>query len=177
MHPSDEPERAQAEAQVLAWACCGDAQAVAFIQDLAYVSQTLDDLVDGDRAVGPGEVVEAFRRALITLPANPFYRAHFAALHPLLNHFLHDWLDATALERGDAHEQSLAFVLRDSLIGIVLACAELAGGVAWRRAVSVPVRRFFHDESLEEYSHVLRRQSAPAEGDTGAAADGGAGGA
>lgn len=140
--------------------------AVAFCETLFRISQTLDDLVDRDHPVSDDAIVSAFWQALIELPANPFYRQHEPYLRPLMASALQDWRDSVLLERsGDDHGKTLAFVLRTQLTGVVVQCAYLVGGEGWMNSVSEPIRRHFHDHSLEEYladleeeAHVRRRR-------------------
>ncbi|MDY7116611.1 hypothetical protein RAN53_09635 [Halomonas sp. SSL-5] len=129
-----------------------DAGAVAFCETLFRISQTLDDLIDGDKPVTGDVVVSAFWQALIELPGNPFYRQHEPYLRPLMAGALQDWRDSVALERsGSQHERTLAFVLRDQLTSVVVQCAYLIGGEAWMRQAGPAIRRHFHEDSLEDY--------------------------
>ncbi|MFW5489148.1 MAG: hypothetical protein ACNI3A_12165 [Desulfovibrio sp.] len=134
----------------------GDMQAVKFCDDLFALTQTWDDLVDGDREVTPETVNRAFWRALVELPQNPFYQRYMRELHPVLRGFFNDWFDANALEDGDVHERTLSFVLRDAIGGIVGQCAYLVGGYEWMRQVSPDIRRMIHDEHLEDYLRGLK---------------------
>ena len=62
----------------------GHPEAVGFVTALGRISQVLDDLYDGDKPVTRPQLDETFWDLLVGLPANPFYRAHFAYLHPLV---------------------------------------------------------------------------------------------
>lgn len=139
------------EREFLLCALQGNASAVGFCELLAAISQTWDDLVDRDVEVTAAQVNEAFFRAVIELPANRFYQDHFASLHPLLQSSVYDWLTANEFERGDAHEKTLAFVLRDSLTAVVTQCAAIIGGHQWAIAMSPKIRRYFQDETLQKY--------------------------
>jgi hypothetical protein len=140
----------------------GNAQAVQFCQSLFEVSQTLDDLIDGDSKITQQVVISAFWKTLIEIPANPFYREHEPYLRPLMAMALQDWRDSVVLERSDSeHNKTLAFVLRDQLSGVVTQCAYLLGGESWMASVGPQVRQYFHDEPLSDY---LKEFEAP--GDT-----------
>lgn len=133
-----------------------DAGAVAFCETLFRISQTLDDLIDGDKPVSGDVVVSAFWQALIELPGNPFYRQHELYLRPLMAFCLQDWRDSVALERGGGlHEKTLAFVLRDQLSGLVVQCAYLVGGESWMSRVGPAIRQHFHEETLNSYLYAL----------------------
>lgn len=129
----------------------GNADAVDLVEALAGVSQVLDDLIDKDVEPSPHDIVAAFWDALVTVPSNPFYQRHVATLQPLIRQTLLDWLAANVLERGDRQAQTLAFVLRDSLTGIVHYCALLVGGLEWAIEVGPSIRMYFHDDGLEDY--------------------------
>jgi hypothetical protein len=134
----------------------GNMDAVKFCDDLFALTQTWDDLVDGDREVSPDAVNRAFWRALVELPQNPFYVRHMHDLRPLLRGFFNDWFDANTLEKGDVHERTLSFVLRDTVGGVASQCAYLVGGYDWMRRVSPDIRRMIHDEGLEDYLRGLK---------------------
>lgn len=127
------------------------AAAISFCELVFAISQTWDDLIDGDVEVTKEQVNDAFFRAVIELPANPFYQAHFAMLHPLLQAAIYDWLTANELERGSAHDKTLAFVLRDSLTAVVTQCAAIIGGHQWAIAAAPEIRRYFQDETLQQF--------------------------
>lgn len=126
----------------------GNAEAVEFCQTLGVISQAWDDAIDTGAT---SEISGAFVSALITLPANPFYRDHFAELQPLIQASIIDWLTANELERGSPHDKTLAFVLRDSLTAVVIRCAAIVGGLAWAIANAPRIRRFFQQEVLSHY--------------------------
>lgn len=139
--------------------------AVAFCETLFRISQTLDDLIDKDRAPEDAEIMSAFWQALIELPANPFYRQHEPYLRPLMATALQDWRDSVAMERADDHHgKTIAFVLRSQLTSLVVQCAYLVGGEGWMNQVSVAIRRHFYEDTLDTYlsdleeeAHVRRR--------------------
>ncbi|EIY2512136.1 hypothetical protein ACUHOO_000777 [Pseudomonas aeruginosa] len=136
----------------------GNLDAIRFCETLFEISQTLDDIVDGDKALTPQEVYGAFWLALVELPVNPFYRHFEHFIRPLMAAALQDWRDSVVLERsGDEHGQTLAFVLRDQLTSLVVQCAYLIGGAAWMVQVSEGIRRHFHDEPLADYIQDLSR--------------------
>lgn len=136
----------------------GDYLAVDFCESIFRVSQLLDDMVDRDKAVSNDMIVEAFWRALIQIPNNEFYRRNFDTLNPMLRAMLVDWLDANTLEATkDAHDRSIAFVLRDSIGAIAIHAAFLVGGYAWGRQVSADIRRHIFEETLEDYQRGLEQ--------------------
>lgn len=134
----------------------GELEAVRLVETLGGISQIWDDLVDRDKPVTSEQVSQAFWAALIEVPGNAFYRQHFDTLYPLIRSVILDWETANRLERETPHGQSLAFVLRDSLVGLVVTCAELLGGRKWALRYGPDIRYFFHDETLQDYMGGLR---------------------
>lgn len=131
----------------------GCEDAVELCVALGSVSQVWDDLVDEGRS---DHVSEAFLTALVEIPANPFYRAHFDQLHPVISMACFDYLAAQRLERGTPHERVLSFSLRDSYAAIVVQCAALIGGIGYGAAQSARIRMAVHDEPLSAYLGGLR---------------------
>lgn len=115
---------------------------------LGMVSQVWDDIVDEGTSPNLNQAMFA---ALVEIPANPFYRAHFDQLHPLVSMACMDYLASVQLERGSPHDRTLAFVMRDSYAAIVTQCAALIGGAAYAIAQAVRIRRAVHDEPLIQY--------------------------
>ena len=144
------------EHQLLLYVLRGNLDAVALCEALARISQTWDDLVDGDRAVADTAVHAAFQCALIELPSNPFYRRFMDTLLPVLQVVILDWITSTQLELQDDHGKNLAFVLRDQLGVFVVLCAQLIGGHTWALKIASQVRRqIYNNESLETYKQSL----------------------
>lgn len=130
---------------------CGDVAAVEFVERFAGLCQVWDDLVDRDKPVTPEQVSETFIDALVHIPRNPFYQRHLPELQPIIEQLILDWLTANELERGDRHELTLAFVLRERLASLVVRCASLLGGFEWGAAVGRRIWLRNHDGHLDEY--------------------------
>ena len=130
-----------------------DVAAVELCQLFGQISQIWDDLVDGDKQVSAEEINRAFVAALVHIPVNPFYNAHFVILQPLVCAAINAWLDSNDLPDTDIPNRNVqAYVLRDRLQEFVLACARIVGGWAWMRQVSLTVRREFTSrETLDEF--------------------------
>jgi len=141
----------ETERQFLNRVLRGQSEAIDLCMALFRVSQIIDDLHDRDRPVERETLHRMAWQALVEIPSNGFYQHHFIVLQPLIRASLADWLDSTALETGSHHERTLAFVLRDSLTGVVVQCAYLIGGYDWMRSVSVDIRTQFHDETQRDY--------------------------
>jgi hypothetical protein len=145
------------EAEFLYQVFMGNQDAVRFCQIIFRVSQVWDDLIDGDPVL-PEDINKTFWQLLIELPVNPFYRLHFNHLQPLLSQYIIDWLDANTMEKDGEEGQNMAFVLRDSVSSLAIQCALLIGGYDYMRKVSVEIRRFIFDDTLDEYKKNLRNK-------------------
>lgn len=132
----------------------GDRFAVALLQDLGFITQVWDDCVDGDKVLTRDAVDGAFIRALCSLPRNPFWLRHQADLLPLLEAWIVDWQTATTIEQGHGMDPKLmrvAWLIRDSSAGLIVACARIVGGWEWAQAVALEVRAALHDEPFDAY--------------------------
>lgn len=127
--------------------------AVQFCLDLAEISQVWDDLIDDGHS---DAVNHAFIAALVAVPANAFYRAHFDALHPLVTMWCLDYVSSITLEAGNDHERSIAFVIRDGYAAIVQQCAVLIGGIGYAATLAARIRQAVHDEPLADYLEGLK---------------------
>jgi len=146
-----------------AWALKGNAEAVAFFDGMTKVAQVWDDMIDRDRQSTPAEINEAFWQALVLMPRNAFYRAHFAELAPLVASAIVNWHGANALEQeGSDADLDIAFATRGEYVNLLLQSALLIGGVEWAVAVAPVVRRHCHSEGREKYRTNLAAQKAAA---------------
>lgn len=147
----------------------GDPWAIALLEDLGFITQVWDDCVDGDRVLTRDAVDGAFIRALTVLPRNPFWLRHQADLLPLLEAWILDWQTATTIEQGQAMDPILtrvAWLIRDSSAGLIVACARIVGGWEWAQEVALEVRAHLHDEPFDAYVRGLEK---PTRVTTGAA--------
>lgn len=123
---------------------------------LGRVSQTMDDLIDKDRELSNEDIATAFFDSLVILPANPFYVTNIDMIAPAIYTIFADYLASVKLEQYSEHDKNLAFVLRDSLAGVVTLFACIVGGREYGWSVSDKIRQFFHDETLEDYKGGLQ---------------------
>lgn len=92
--------------------------AVAWLIDLWHVTQTFDDMADGD-AVDRKALDDTIWRCLVDMPANSFFMAHAGQLLPALATAICKWKASDDAEReGYADEKS--FVWRAAYYDIVL---------------------------------------------------------
>lgn len=129
----------------------GNASAMRFCADLVEVAHVWDDLVDADKPVSSAKADAAFRKMMLEIPANEFYRANFAFLHPVLVMVWAQWDAANSMEthpfRNDLEK---AYMLRASLYQLFHACAVLCGGLDWAAKIGPEVYRLY-GESMETF--------------------------
>jgi len=143
------------ENQLITQALKGNQEAAAFCTMIFEASQVWDDMIDGDK-VDKEQINSVFWNLLVALPGNSFYRQNTDSITPIIMQSITDWHVANALESGNTHERSIAFVLRDSVSALLIHCATLIGGYTWGRQVAVEIRKAIHNETLEDYIKGLK---------------------
>ncbi len=131
-----------------------DAQAVALANLLIDISQVWDDLIDQDEAVNREAINRMMRFALVEIPKNTFYQAHFGTLHPVIEDRLYTWLDANALEAGgNKRDLQVSYIIRSVITDIIIHIAFLVGGFEHRQRAALAIRQFVYrdNESFSEY--------------------------
>lgn len=147
--------------EALGYALQGHANAMAFCTVLFHVLHVWDDLEDRDKPISRDELDRAMYAALVVLPGNPFYQAHFRELNLLLEVAIQNWHAANEMERrGSEQDKHIAFITRSSYCDLAIACARLVGGYEWARRVTPMLRRFWHAEGFEGYLQNLEKQFA-----------------
>lgn len=128
-------------------------EVLAFIDDVGAITQTWDDLHDGDRQVSQGRLFFAFWRAISGLQRNTFYQRHIGELLPVFELGMLDWHAANVMEAGGkSRDLYLSYVLRDSIVGLVVSCARIVHGAEPAYKLAPEIRRLFHhDEPVGEY--------------------------
>lgn len=106
-----------------------DRNAFEFLSAVYRIIELWDDLIDGDRTPVPDEINRAFYAALVTLPANPFYRAHGDVLGGAVLSCILAWHTANALHGRSPEHDAQAYTLRKQFINLVALSATLLGGV------------------------------------------------
>lgn len=134
----------------------GHNEAVDFCLKFFEFTQIWDDLHDADVPMS----IERKHRGLwligVMIPEDKFFNEHFGTLQPLVRAYFNDWMDSNVLAAtGDPHQQSIAFVLRDSVGALLIECCRIVGGYTWMRRVSAKIRMEIHDETLEAYMNQL----------------------
>lgn len=119
----------------------GDTAAAQFVVNLHGIFEIWDDLIDKDKPVSDANINAAFMGALVILPRNPFYQAHFTLLNPLVESAILDWHTANALEaKKDEASLREAYVIRCSFYVVPVMCARIIGGQEWAQSVNLSLR-------------------------------------
>jgi hypothetical protein len=127
--------------------------AAAELLDILFdILHAWDDLIDRDKPMTDADVNKMMFRALVLLPRNAFYRAHFDDLNPLVVAAIQNWMTATHFERyGSESDEVVAFVLRSSYVDIGTQVALITGGFEFAQAINVEMRLHAHAEGLTDY--------------------------
>lgn len=122
----------------------GNTNAMRFCADILEVSHVWDDLVDGDVAVSAETANKTFRKLMLELPANDFYRANFSFLHPVMVMIWAQWDASNKIEENPSEgDPAKTYMLRASLYQLFHACAVLCGGLDWAAEVGPEVYRLY----------------------------------
>lgn len=100
--------------------------AVQMCLDLFKISQTWDDLHDGD-PVDNDRLSEVFKTALVSLPDNPFYDKFRFQLRPLIMSTILQWESANSMEKLKQSPHK-SYMLRAGIYSIFHMCVFLLHG-------------------------------------------------
>jgi len=103
--------------------------ALDFIGLIFDVFEVWDDLIDKDKPVSNELISDAFQKAVIYLPINPFYNRNFTALYPHVAATVTAWQTANYLHQSkDKEDLAHAYTLRKLMINLVVECVRLLSG-------------------------------------------------
>jgi hypothetical protein len=133
----------------------GSPEAGAFLFDVWQCVSAWDDLIDGDEMVDQARTNDTFWRALITIPANPFYAKYADAIRTVGVVAIANWLAANKLEEQGNRE--LGWFMRMSFVDLIVLCAFINGGLQQAVSTAIEARTFLQaEEELADY--VLKGQ-------------------
>lgn len=127
----------------------GHRDAAVFVAMMFQVLHLWDDLIDKDKPTPDEEINLAMFLALVQIPRNPFYRANFAELSPIVSSAIINWMYATQQERLAPSE--VTFIVRSDYINLLLKSAEIVGGAKFAAEQQAAVRDWFHGEGYQGY--------------------------
>lgn len=126
-----------------------NSDAVDFVKSVVFIADVWDNLIDGDQK--ELRVNEMMWAALVTLPQNPFYRAHEKTLHPLMVNGILNWFVANDMQLGSVEDRNIAHVIRYSAGDVAIMCANLIGGPALVQQHGAEIRRRMQKDTLEKF--------------------------
>jgi hypothetical protein len=130
----------------------GNAAAVEFCRALVFIIHVWDDLIDEDQRPSQDDINHAFYLAMVGIQENAFYRAHEAALRPLVSAAILNWLASVNLERGsDPHGHEIAHITRYYGAEIFLQIMLILGGLRWAAEHGAEVWLMIKEELLPDY--------------------------
>ena len=136
----------------------GNRDAAVFVAMVFRIFHAWDDLIDKDAPVPDAEINMAFYLAMVQVPRNPFYRANFAELSPIVSQAIANWMYATQAEREAPSEAT--FIVRSSYVDILLKSAEIVGGLNYAVGAQHAIREWFHAEGYAQYLTNLQNEAA-----------------
>lgn len=126
----------------------------AFVTDLYHVLQAWDDFYDGDQMPQAAKL-EAIWASLVGIPSNPFFRAHYGELLPLVASLVVKWESANQLE-AKRERLDIAFVWRAAFFDVVLHCLLIEHGPCIAMEQGPRVARLYSetfDSFRKEFEH------------------------
>ncbi len=154
------------ERQLISYWLKDNTAAIDLVNAYSSISQTWDDLHDGDKPVTKSQVNAMMMLALIDIPTNPFYQQHYLELMPVVQHVLMTWLDANTLEAtGDERDLQVSYIIRSVTTDLMIHVAGIVGGTLWRRQAALAIRHAIYsdNEPFEEYHAEIMKQREAAE--------------
>jgi hypothetical protein len=131
--------RHEQDLQSLQRACCGNADAMDFLNRWRAYVHAIDDLVDGDLA-GHEALLSTFAQA-IPLYSHPFYLNHLRELRQIALNCTNAYADVVAWEKsGQPWQAQFADHYRHFGAEMVLAVAMICGGYEHARSFSLELR-------------------------------------
>lgn len=127
----------------------------AFAHTFTEILHFYDDVADGDVRLTAADAERAVWQALVLLPRNPFYRAHFDALQPLVAVAVQNWRYANACEAA-GRADAVTFIVRSSYVDVLTYAAMLCGIDGGAAASNL--RAECHGEGLDGYRANLDKQ-------------------
>jgi hypothetical protein len=147
---TQEDERIKAIRDVCTQIYQGYMPAVELTVLLFEVSQTWDDLIDGE-TLSNDDINDTFVKCLCILPANEMMRLMPELTHHIYNLFLR-WRDSTEMENNSPSDDDLnmCYMLRAGFYDIIVLIAAKLYGDQYAKSVGPMVRRFY-SEKLEAF--------------------------
>ena len=131
--------RQEQDIQSLQRACCGNPEAMDFLNQWRAYVHAIDDIVDGDTP-GHEALLATFAQA-ISLYSHPFYLNHLRELRQIALNCTNAYADSVAWEKSPHRYQAeFADAYRHFGAEMVLAVAMICGGYQHARSFSLELR-------------------------------------
>lgn len=131
-------------------ACLGNQDALAFVIAFHGYCHQIDDLIDGDTAYNPENLLRVLMCAN-ALYSTPFYLQNAWRLQPVIASITNTYADSVAWETSDEPwKQRVADVIRQCGNDMILAVAWIVGGWANMRAISLKLREAAYHSQHED---------------------------
>lgn len=130
--------------------CHGHPDALAFVVAFHAYCHQIDDLIDGDTAYNPENLLRVLMSAN-ALYSTPFYLQHAWRLQPVIASITNTYADSVAWETSDEPwKQRVADVIRQCGNDMILTVAWIVGGWSLMRAISLRLRAAAYHSQHEE---------------------------
>lgn len=130
----------------------GNDSAVQLLTLIREISHTWDDLIDKDKPVEPLQIHRAFWLALVGLKTNAFYQDHEAALLPVMETGIFNYVASVDLERLPGHARHLAHTARYAIGDVALLMVRLIGGVDWAMQQAPALKLLLQTDTFEDFN-------------------------
>lgn len=131
----------------------GNRDALRLCNDLSFICHIYDDLIDGDKPVRQKDIHSLIWKAMLALPANPFYRTHEGMFRPLLVTSILNWHAANQMEKSGSVEQlRVAHVIRFDLASVILMASALTCGQEYAAENAARIRLMLQNDTWANYS-------------------------
>ncbi len=133
----------------------GNQAAIHFAHCVLEQVAIYDDLIDCDKALSNNDIHRAFWIANVEMPRNPFYRANFDVLNPLVMQAISNWRIANLMENSKKASE-ISFIIRSSYADILTMCCLIIGGTEYAERAGATIRTIIHDEGLDAYMQEMK---------------------
>lgn len=140
----------------------GNRDAIKLTMDIKQVLHVWDDLIDQDCYIQRDDINACFRKLLVEIPENPFFRSHSHRLTPVISAGISAWHASNAMEASANRELwKQAHMLRIHIAAVSVMCAEIIGGAAWADEVAPQLWAQAQGDTLNKYMAEMEAKHDP----------------
>ena len=144
------------ELEMVSWALKDNADAIEFFGLLCQISQTFDDVWDGDKPVNREAAAVMMMKAMVDLPRNRFFQMMTPRVLAMIENAWMTWMESNDLEETGARRLlEISYITRSVMTGVLIEMAGIIAGRGRRRHVAKEVRKlvYLDNEPFEDYLH------------------------